>query len=63
MIRPHHGPISIVTLVTKFSSSTSWDEFRKKIKDDPEWKALRKETEDKGYFSSSPERFVYDVIE
>jgi len=59
VIRPLHGPITRIDIVTMFSSLTAWDGFRNKVKDDPEFTALRKEMVEKDYFSGPPERFVY----
>ena len=61
VIRPLHGPFARIFIVTTFSSLTAWDEFKKKIWDDPEWVALRKETGDL-FVPGSLEIFLYEEV-
>ena len=59
---PLHGPIARFHIVTTHSSVTAWDEFKKKVDNDPEFDAIRKEPIDKGYFAGPPERFLYETV-
>ena len=64
VMRPLMGLHSRISIATRFSSLTAWNEYRKKNKEDPEFQALLKEWREKQYtVPNTVERYVHQVVE
>lgn len=63
VMMPLHGPVYRISVVSKLSSLTAWDEFKKHHDADPEFKAILKEQQDNEYFvPGSLKRILYEVV-
>ena len=63
VMMPLHGPVYRIYIVTRFSSLTSWDKWKKTHDANPEWRALMKEQREKAYFvPGTLERSLYEVV-